>query len=191
VDARDDGGCLPGCVAVCARPDHLRLHAAVLRWHFGILDRGGRVPGIPFVFVSEHWATSGLARRSRPGRPAISPRAIVNAWDRPSAVRWKGDPRATAERAINSRCVPAPTPALARLSIAGEAQVLDDTLQQDSPAMTNIMQRAAPSPAALLVIEAEPTRDRFAKLLPTANLEIDTARNADEASNASPLAFML
>jgi len=43
------------------------------------------------------------------------------------------------------------------------------------------MLRAAPSPAALLAIEAKLTRDRFEKLLPMANLEIDTAQNADEA----------
>jgi len=56
----------------------------------------------------ERLATSGLARLSSPERPAMSQRAIVNTWDRPSEVRWKGHPHATAERSIDPR-VPAMT----------------------------------------------------------------------------------
>jgi len=43
-------------------------------------------------------------------------------------------------------------------------RILDDTLPAaGSPATTNTMLRAAPSPAALLAIEAQLTRDRFCK----------------------------
>ena len=139
-------------------------------------------PEIPFVFVSgtlgderarealKHGALGYIAKGDREHLA----QAIRSALERaPSRHRRAIDrsPRAGDDPGTG-----------AAQHLIARRKVLDDTLQQqDSPAMTRTMLRAAPSPAALLVIEAELTRDRFARLLPMANLEIETARNADEA----------
>jgi diguanylate cyclase (GGDEF)-like protein len=54
--------------------------------------------------------------------------------------------------------------------------VLDRTLrQQDRSAMSMILRRTPPFPAALVMIEAPVVRERFTKLLRNANIEIDEA----------------
>jgi two-component system cell cycle response regulator len=140
-------------------------------------------PEIPFVFVSgtlgdeqarealKHGAAGYIAKGNREQLA----QTILNALERaPSRHRRASDrspPSAAADPGTG-----------AAQHLLARRRVLDETLQQgDSPPMTSIMLRTAPSPAALLLIEAQLTRDRFAKLLPTANLEIDTAQNVDEA----------
>lgn len=60
--------------------------------------------------------------------------------------------------------------------------LLDDALrQQDTSAMATILHRLPPTPAALLMIEAEVTRDRFAKLLSVTNVKLDQATGIEEA----------
>src|SRR2546429_390900 len=140
-------------------------------------------PDIPFVFVSgtlgderarealKHGAAGYIAKGNREEL----------AWTVRSALE-RGPAR---HRRASDRCPPSagadPGTGSAQHLLA-RRRVLDETLhQRDSQAMTSIMVRRAPSPAALLVIEAQLTRDRFAKLLPMANLEIDTVQNVDEA----------
>jgi len=140
-------------------------------------------PDIPFVFVSgtlgderarealKHGAAGYIAKGNREEL----------AWTVRSALE-RGPAR---HRRASDRCPPSagadPGTGSAQHLLA-RRRVLDETLhQRDSQAMTSIMLRRAPSPAALLVIEAQLTRDRFAKLLPMANLEIDTVQNVDEA----------
>jgi len=139
-------------------------------------------PGIPFVFVSgtlgDERAREAL-KAGAAGYIAKGNRERLGQTIRSALERGSSRHRRARDQFPLGASADAGTGAAQHL--LARRRVLDDTLQQDSPAMTNIMLRAAPSPAALLVIEAEPTRDRFAKLLPTANLEIDTARNADEA----------
>jgi two-component system cell cycle response regulator len=57
--------------------------------------------------------------------------------------------------------------------------VLDRTLQQqDRSAMSSIMRRTPPAPVALLMIDCPSARERFAKLLRNANIEIEEANGA-------------
>jgi len=140
-------------------------------------------PEIPFVFVSgtlgdeqarealKHGAAGYIAK----GNHEQLAQTILNALERaPSRHR-----RASDRSPLSAGADPGTG---AAQHLLARRRVLDETLQQrDSPPMTSIMLRTAPSPAALLLIEAQLTRDRFAKLLPTANLEIDTAQNVDEA----------
>jgi len=140
-------------------------------------------PEIPFVFVSgtlgdrrarealKHGAAGYIAKGNREELAQTVRSALARAPSRHrrASDRWPlsagADPGTGAAQHLLAR-----------------RRVLDETLQQrDSAAMTSIMLRKAPSPAALLVIEAQLTRDRFAKLLPMANLEIDTVQNVGEA----------
>ena len=60
--------------------------------------------------------------------------------------------------------------------------LLDEALrQQDTSAMATILHRLPPTPAALLMIDATATRDRFAKLLSVTNVQLDQAATMDEA----------
>lgn len=60
--------------------------------------------------------------------------------------------------------------------------VLDRALrQQDRSAMSMILRRTPPMPAALVMIDAEGVRDRFAKLLRNANIEMDETRDLASA----------
>jgi two-component system cell cycle response regulator len=60
--------------------------------------------------------------------------------------------------------------------------LLDEALrQQDTSAMATILHRLPPTPAALLMIEATTTRERFAKLLSVTNVKLDQADNVEEA----------
>ena len=140
-------------------------------------------PGIPFVFVSgtlgderaREALKAGAAGYIAKGNRERLGQTIRTALEKGSSRRRRARDRFPLRGSAD-------TGTGAAQHLLARRRVLDDTLQQqDSPAMTSIMLRAAPSPAALLVIEAQRTRDRFAKLLPMANLEIDTAQNADEA----------
>ena len=140
-------------------------------------------PGTPFVFVSgtlgDERAREAL-KAGAAGYIAKGNRERLGQTIRSALERGRPRRRRARDRSPLRGSADAGTGAAQHL--LARRRVLDDTLQeQDSPAMTSIMLRAAPSPAALLVIEAELTRDRFAKLLPMANLEIETAQNADEA----------
>src|ERR1700731_1769255 len=140
-------------------------------------------PGTPFVFVSgtlgDERAREAL-KAGAAGYIAKGNRERLGQTVRSALERGRPRRRRARDRFPLPGSADAGTGAAQHL--LARRRVLDDTLQeQDSPAMTSIMLRAAPSPAALLVIEAELTRDRFAKLLPMANLEIETAQNADEA----------
>ncbi|MDB6091119.1 MAG: response regulator receiver modulated diguanylate cyclase [Gammaproteobacteria bacterium] len=59
--------------------------------------------------------------------------------------------------------------------------VLDDTLRQAPSGRATLMLRSPPTPAALLLIEAKQTRDRFMGLLRMANLETDAPESAGDA----------
>jgi diguanylate cyclase (GGDEF)-like protein len=61
-------------------------------------------------------------------------------------------------------------------SLIERRAVLDRTLQhQDRSAMSMILRRTPPSPKALLTIDSPAVRERFAKLLRNANIEIEEA----------------
>jgi len=140
-------------------------------------------PEIPFVFVSgtlgDERAREAL-KHGAAGYIAKGDREHLAQTIRSALEKGQSPHRRASDR--SPLCAGADVGTGAAQYLLARRRILDDTLQQrDSPAMTSIMLRAAPSPAALLVIEAQLTRDRFAKLLPLANLEIDTARNADEA----------
>ena len=140
-------------------------------------------PEIPFVFVSgtlgnerarealKHGAAGYIAKGNREHLA----QTIRSALERgPSRHR-----RASDRTQLSADADPGTG---AAQHLLARRRILDETLQQrDSPPMTSIMLRRAPSPAALLVIKAQLTRDRFAKLLPMANLEIESAQSVDEA----------
>ena len=140
-------------------------------------------PEIPFVFVSgtlgDERAREAL-KHGAAGYIAKGDREHLAQTVRSALARGPSRHRRESDRA--PLCGDADPGTDAARHLLARRRVLDETLQQrDSPAMTSIMLRTAPSPAALLVIEAQLTRDRFARLLSSANLEVDTARNADEA----------
>jgi diguanylate cyclase (GGDEF)-like protein len=90
---------------------------------------------------------------------------------------------------------PKGSPALrqGRRALAGESsgiadylierrEVLDRTLREhDRSAMSMIMRRTPPYPAALMMIDAPSVRDRFGKLLRNANIDIDEAGDVGAA----------
>lgn len=140
-------------------------------------------PEIPFVFVSgtlgnerarealKHGAAGYIAKGNREHLA----QTIRSALERGTSCHRRASDRSPLS-------ADADTGTGAAQHLLARRRVLDETLQQrDSPPMTSIMLRTAPSPAALLVIKAQLTADRFAKLLPMANLEIDTAQSVDEA----------
>jgi len=140
-------------------------------------------PEIPFVFVSgtlgDERAREAL-KHGAAGYIAKGDREHLAQTIRSALERGPPPHRRVSDRSLPWSDADGGTGAAQHL--LARRKVLDETLQQrDSPAMTSTMLRTAPSPAALLMIEAQLTRDRFAKLLPLANLEIETARNADEA----------
>lgn len=60
--------------------------------------------------------------------------------------------------------------------------VLDRTLRrQDSSALSTILRRTPPLPAALVMVDAPAVRERFTKLLTNANIEIDEADGVSSA----------
>src|SRR6266436_2657168 len=140
-------------------------------------------PEIPFVFVSgtlgDERAREAL-KHGAAGYIAKGDRAHLAQTIRSVLERGPPPHRRASDRSLlwaDANAGPG-----AAQHLLARRRVLDATLQRrDSRAMTSILLRTAPSPAALLVIEAQLTRDRFAKLLPLANLEIETAHNADEA----------
>ena len=140
-------------------------------------------PEIPFVFVS---GTLGDERaREALKHGAAGYVAKGNREDLAQTIRSALERAPARHRRASDRCPLSagddPGTSAAQHLLA-RRRVLDETLQRrDPPAMTSIMLRKAPSPAALLMIGTQLTRDRFAKLLPMANLEIDTAQDADEA----------
>ena len=140
-------------------------------------------PEIPFVFVS---GTLGDERaREALKHGAAGYVAKGNREDLAQTIRSALERAPARHRRASDRCplsAGADPGTGAAQHLLARRRVLDETLQRrDPPAMTSIMLRKAPSPAALLMIETQLTRDRFAKLLPMANLEIDTAQDADEA----------
>src|SRR6266480_154948 len=140
-------------------------------------------PEIPFVFVSgtlgDQRACEAL-KHGAAGYIAKGNREDLAQTVRSALARGSSRHRRASDR--SPLCGDADPGTDAARHLLARRRVLDETLQQrDSPAMTSIMLRRAPSPAALLVIEAQLTRVRFAKLLPMANLGIDTAQNVDEA----------
>lgn len=61
-------------------------------------------------------------------------------------------------------------------------RVLDEALRhQDESAVANIMRRTPPIPVALLMIDAQATRERFSKLLVGAKVDVEEARGEDDA----------
>ena len=141
-------------------------------------------PEIPFVFVSgtlgDERAREAL-KHGAAGYVAKGNREDLAQTIRSALERAPARHRRASDRSPLSAGADPGTGAAQHL--LARRRVLDETLQQqrDPPAMASIMLRKAPSPVALLVIEARLTRDRFAKLLPMANLEIDTAQDVDEA----------
>jgi two-component system cell cycle response regulator len=140
-------------------------------------------PEIPFVFVSgtlgDERAREAL-KHGAAGYIAKGNREHLAQTIRTALERASSRHRRASDRSL--LCAGADAGTGAAQHLLARRKVLDDTLQQqDFPALTRIMLRVTPSPAALLLIEAALTQDRFAKLLPMANLEIDTAHNADEA----------
>ncbi|TLZ25013.1 MAG: diguanylate cyclase [Gammaproteobacteria bacterium] len=141
-------------------------------------------PEIPFVFVSgtlgderarealKHGAAGYIAKGNREHLAQIVRSALARSPSRDRRESDRSPPYADADD---------PGTGAARHLLA-RRRVLDETLQRrESPAMTSIMLRTAPSPVALLVIDVQLTRDRFARLLPMANLQIDTAQSLEEA----------
>jgi len=140
-------------------------------------------PEIPFVFVSASLGNERAREALKHGAAgyiAKGDREHLAQTIRSALERGSSRHRRASDRSPLSADVDPGTGAAQHL--LARRRVLDETLQQrDSPPMTSIMLRSAPSPAALLVIKAHLTGDRFAKLLPMANLEIDTAQSVDEA----------
>src|SRR5437773_7497649 len=140
-------------------------------------------PEIPFVFVSgtlgderarealKHGAAGYIAKGDREHLAQTVRSALARGPSRHRRESDRSPPRADTDSGAG-----------AARHLLARRRVLDETLQRrDSPAMTSIMLRTAPSPVALLVIDAQLTRDRFARLLPMANLQIDMAQSLGEA----------
>lgn len=137
-------------------------------------------PATPFVFVSGNLDEAAVKRALSEGASAYvakSDAAGLAATVR-TALGQRGK-AATEQRRLG--------PTAARASGIAEylierREVLDRTLQHhDRSAMSTIMRRTPPSPTALLMIDNPSARDRFAKLLRNANIEIDEAESVRTA----------
>ena len=142
-----------------------------------------QAPDVPFVFVS---GTLGdeRARQALQGGAA----ACIAKGDRrrlAQAVRSALQPGPGRRRRATDRSKPlagADAGTGAAQHLLARRAVLDDTLpEHDSAGMLSVMRGAPPIPAALVAIEAEPTRERFEKLLTMANLQIESSVRASEA----------
>jgi two-component system cell cycle response regulator len=133
-------------------------------------------PGTPFVFVSGNTNEAAVRQALEKGAAGYISKGDVEglATTVRGALRRVPDTALTTEqrRRVTS---PGDPSGIAGYLLERRA-VLDRTLcQQDRSAMSSIMRRAPPTPVALLMIDSSTTRERFAKLLRNANIEIDEA----------------
>ena len=138
------------------------------------------VPRTPFLFVS---GTLGTERAQH----AIKAGAIgwIEKGDRTrlgEMVRSALERVALPHRRVSDRNLHGDDGTGAAQHLLERRTVLDEALRhQDDSAISNIMRRAPPIPAALLMLGHSGTRDRFAKLLVGAKVEIDEAVDEEDA----------
>jgi two-component system cell cycle response regulator len=134
-------------------------------------------PRTPFIFVSGNLAEREARRALDNGAAAYVAKSDLSRLA--PAVRAVLERAAEAERRRASSSDAASGTAAYLLE---RRAVLDRTLKhEDRSAMSSIMRRTPPLPAALLMIESSSTRERFEKLLSNANIEIEAAESTADA----------
>jgi two-component system, cell cycle response regulator len=134
---------------------------------------------IPFIFIAGNVESSAVRQARRRGASGYVSKADVAALV--STVRTALR-RQRKDAPPNGKRARAGTSSGVADYLIERRAVLDRTLQhQDRSAMSMILRRTPPSPTALLTIEAPPVRERFAKLLRNANIEIEEAHGIDAA----------
>jgi two-component system, cell cycle response regulator len=137
-------------------------------------------PAIPFVFVSgtlDEARARDAIEAGAAGYIAKGDRAQLAQIVKSVLQKRALHGRRSADRAEQS--LDAATGAAQHL--LARRSVLDETLRQVPSVRATILLRSPPIPAALLLIEAPQTRDRFVRLLSMANLETDVPVNAIDA----------
>jgi diguanylate cyclase (GGDEF)-like protein len=138
-------------------------------------------PGTPFVFVSGNVDGSVVKRALGEGASGYVTKSDVAGLAETvrTALRRRGSvSRVREQRRLESATAPS---GIAKYLVE-RREVLDRTLQQqDRSPMSTIMRRTPPSPAALVMISNASVRERFAKLLRNANIEIDEADSSSTA----------
>ncbi|MEP7245009.1 MAG: diguanylate cyclase [Gammaproteobacteria bacterium] len=138
------------------------------------------VPATPFIFVSGTIVGEDVQKALAAGAAGYIPKFDLSqlpATVRAALASTVPPARRATDKAEHAQ--PAVDVSGAAEHLLKRRAVLDQALRhQDSSAMANIMRRTPPSPAALLMIQSTVTRERFAKLLRNANIELDEAENA-------------
>ncbi len=134
-------------------------------------------PAIPFIFVSGHMSEAAV-RRARDGG-ALDFVAKADLGRLPDVVRSALQPHSdTSPGALNQ------PPGDARHGDAGRSaqyllqrqEALEKAVEDQTPSgLSSLLRRTPPSPAALVMIESDAIRERYVKLLGTADVQADVA----------------
>jgi diguanylate cyclase (GGDEF)-like protein len=140
-------------------------------------------PKIPFIFLSGHMGEAGIRRALERGATECLSKADL--------TRLPGVVRSALPEMTQRMRRASDQPHRSRFGTrAGESADyllqrqadLERALQyQDSARLSNVLSRTPPAPAALVMIDSTTTRDRYLKLLHTADIDIDVAANASDA----------
>jgi two-component system cell cycle response regulator len=138
-------------------------------------------PRAPFIFVTSHYEDDVGQRALKQGASGYVGKADVARLT--TTVQDVLKTRQSARRLRDQRKLGpgADTSGIADYLLE-RRDVLDRTLrQQDRSAMSSIMRRTPPAPAALVMLESLPVRERFGKLLRNANIDIHEVESVGAA----------
>jgi len=140
-------------------------------------------PNTPFIFVSGHLEEAAARRALTDGAAGYVPKTELQRL--PAVVRsamGSVTPGPAGAREEGRRTASAIDPSGIVGHLLERRAVLDETLRmEDRSAMSSIMRRTPPLPVALVMIESTSLRERFAKILHNANIEVEQAQSKQAA----------
>jgi diguanylate cyclase (GGDEF)-like protein len=179
------------CVnTTAALQDALARHPEVILCDAGMIGTGGldvleRVrlasPQTPFIVLTDSVEDPAVQRALHEGAFGYVSKTDVAGLAGAVRAALRRKPKDSPAVRQGRRAVTGASSGIADYLIE-RREVLDRTLRQhDRSAMSMILRRTPPFPAALMMIDAPSVRERFVKLLGNANIEIDEAADVDGA----------
>jgi diguanylate cyclase (GGDEF)-like protein len=140
-------------------------------------------PAIPFIFVSGHMSEATVRRARDRGASAFVAKADLRRL--PGIVRSALQSHSdTATGALNQseRDLRESDVGKSALYLLQRQEVLEKAVEDPtSIGLSSLLSRTPPSPAALVMIESDTIRERYVKLLGTADIETDVAADVNAA----------
>jgi two-component system, cell cycle response regulator len=139
-------------------------------------------PAIPFVFVSGHMSEVAVRRARDHGASDFVAKGDLRRL--PSVVRSALQHSDVATGALNQpqRDRRQSDVGQSALYLLQRQEVLEKAVDdQTSTGLSSLLSRTPPSPAALVMIESDTIRERYVKLLGTADIDTDVAADVNEA----------